>query len=204
MEKKLFKRKFKKNFFSIICATYNTDVSIFKLCNSLAVQKYKKFELIVCDQNKKGNLKKKLLKFKKKINYKYFNTKIGLSLSRNFGIKKSRGNFLLFLDDDIEMPNNFLFQLNKLLNIKKNNILCFRVKNKKNKKDFFNYPSKSRFIINEDEIFKFISSVSFVIKKNQALYFDNNLGLGSKRMFLSGEESDLLLRLFKNKSKIYC
>ena len=65
MQKNLFRRKNKKNLFSIICATLGKENNLFKLCESLQSQNYKKFELIICDQNKKNFNKITIKKFKK-------------------------------------------------------------------------------------------------------------------------------------------
>ena len=193
MQKNLFRRRIKKNFFSIICATLGNDTKLINLCNSLKNQNYKKFELIICDQNRE-NFNKVILKKFKNFKIKFFKTKIGLSKSRNFGIKKAKGNFLIFLDDDIILRKNYLSKINKNLNNLKCDIICYRVDNL-NQGYLLNYPSVSRYILNDDEIFNHISSVSFVIKNNNLILFDENLGLGSNYKFQSGEETDLILRV---------
>lgn len=195
MQKNLFRRRIKENFFSIICATVGTENKLINLCNSLKNQNYKKFELIICDQNKK-NFNRDILKKFKNFKIKFFKTKIGLSKSRNFGIKKAIGNFLIFLDDDITLRRNYLSKINKNLNNHKCDIICYKVNNL-NQGYLLKYPNVSRYILNNDEIFNHISSVSFVIKNNNLILFDENLGLGSKFKFQSGEETDLILRAKK-------
>ena len=107
MQKILFRRKNKKNLFSIICATLGKENNLFKLCESLQSQNYKKFELIICDQNKENFNRVTIKKFKK-IKIKFLKTKIGLSKSRNQGIKVASGDFFIFLDDDILLKKNYL------------------------------------------------------------------------------------------------
>ena len=86
--------------FSIICATINNLNQIKKLCNSLQKQKYKKFELIICDQNKNNNniIIKNIYK---NLRIRFVKSSVGLSKARNKGINISKGNFLIFLDDDV-------------------------------------------------------------------------------------------------------
>lgn len=192
--------------FSIICATYKNSSSILALLNSLKRQKYKNFELIICDQNQNFLIKKITNSYKKKIKIHYLRTPIGLSKSRNIGLKKITGSYVLFLDDDIEVPKKFFINLNKIINSKIekniNNIICYKVFDEF-KKTFLNYPKSSFFIEKESEIFKYISSVSFVVKYNNNLKFNNNLGLGSRDIFQSGEETELLINLFRQKYKIF-
>ena len=199
MQKTIYKRKNKNYFFSIICATLGSENYIDKMINSLSEQNHKKFELIICDQNK-NNKNLEILKRYKDINYKYVKCEKGLSLARNEGISKSSGDILIFIDDDIILEKNHLYKLNYEFNKKKIDILCYNVINQNNKK-LLNYPDKKFYISKIDEIFNFISSVSFAIKKTNNLKFDTNIGLGSKSIFLSGEETDLIINEFKKKNK---
>lgn len=195
MEKVFNKGKNKKKFFSIICATFGKESKINKLCHSLSKQKYKNFELIICDQNN-HNFNKDVIKKFHNINIKFLKTKIGLSNSRNIGIKNSIGNYLIFLDDDIELNNNYLKKINTAYQNTKCEILCYKVQSK-NKKNLLNYPSADCCIETTQQIFNNISSVSFVIKNNNKLLFDKKLGLGSNNIYQSGEETDFILRAVK-------
>jgi glycosyltransferase involved in cell wall biosynthesis len=192
-----------QNYFSIICATYKNNLSILKLLNSLSLQKYKNFELIICDQNNGKMIEKIKENFIKKIKIIYMRSKVGLSVSRNLGLKKTKGNYILFLDDDISVPKSFFFKLDKIIKYqKKNDIICYKILNS-NKKPFLKYPKKDFLITEEKYIFKYVSSVSFAVKKNKYIKFNNNLGLGSNGIFQSGEETELLLNLYKNNFKFF-
>lgn len=202
MEKYFNKTKKKNFFFSIICATLGKENKIENLCQSLNAQNYKNFELIVCDQNNQNFNKKKIKKFNK-LKIKFLKSKIGLSTSRNIGIKKSKGDYLIFLDDDIYLNKNFLKKINYLINICNVEVISYKVVDKKNKA-LLNYPKSNCFIKHPNQIFEFISSVSFVIKKKKNLFFDEKIGLGSKYLFKSGEETDFLIRAVKKfKYKIF-
>ncbi len=91
---------------SIVLPYYENEKYIFKTINSILNQTYKKFELIIIfDEYFKTQNKvyKKLIKLKKK-NKKLkiiLNKKnLGVSLSRNIGISRSRGKFIAFIDSD--------------------------------------------------------------------------------------------------------
>ena len=202
------KSSYSKNYsnkFSIICATYKNSFSILSLIKSLKNQQYKNFELVICDQNKNNTIKKIIYPYKNIIKIHHLKTSIGLSKSRNKGLEKITGSYVLFLDDDIIVPRKFFLNLSKIINqqIKKNNtIICFKILNEIGK-TLLKYPKSNYIIKKESEIFKYISSVSFVVKYNKFIKFNNNLGLGSKSIFQSGEETELLINLFKKKYKIF-
>ena len=119
---KVYKKKKSKYLFSIICATINNQNQIKKLCNSLKKQSYKKFELIICDQSQ-FSANKNIRKIYKNLKIKYINSNIGLSKSRNKGINISKGDYLIFLDDDITFEKNYLEKINNLLNKSNHKIL---------------------------------------------------------------------------------
>tara|TARA_Y100000768_G_C23987597_1_gene689917 strand:+ start:697 stop:1554 length:858 start_codon:yes stop_codon:yes gene_type:complete len=201
--KKIYKKiKKRGKFFSIVCATKGNDNQLNELCNSLNNQIYKNFELIICDQNI-NDKNKAFLKIFKNLQIKYIKSKVGLSFARNKGIRSSKGDFLIFLDDDIILKKNFLKKINDLLNKNNHNIIAYSVEDE-NKKKFLKYPKKSCYLINLNQIFNSISSVSFVINSKNKLFFDKEIGLGSKSIYQSGEETDYILRVIKKfKYKIY-
>ena len=74
-------------------------------------------EILVVIQ--KAKQKKDLLLRYPRITFLYYVDDLGLSLARNFGIEKSSGDYLVFLDDDAFVNENFIDVLTK--NILKNN-----------------------------------------------------------------------------------
>jgi GT2 family glycosyltransferase len=88
-------------FISVIIPTYNRGKPLIVTLNSLLVQNYPRFEIIVVDQsNRKYPEKENFFKtLRPKI--KYFKLSIAnAAAARNLGVKKAKGNILLFLDDD--------------------------------------------------------------------------------------------------------
>ena len=186
----------KKKKFSIICATVGRSNQINKLCKSLDNQIYKNFELIICDQNRQ-NFNLKLKKIYTGIKIIFLKSKIGLSKARNKGVKVAKGDYFLFLDDDVYFNKNFLKNIDKTINKTKADILAYSVVNKHGK-FLLNYPKKDTYLNNTSEIFNSISSVSFAIKSNKKIFFDNKIGLGSKSIYQSGEETDYILKAIRN------
>jgi len=99
-------------FVSVIIPTYNREDFVINLIKDLSNQDYNNFEVIVIDQSEKDCLKLKNLidDSLKKMKVVYLkDKKRGVSRARNLGIFNSKGDFIVFLDDDISIPNrNFL------------------------------------------------------------------------------------------------
>lgn len=88
---------------SVVIPYYQCRDYIFQSVNSVINQTYKNWELIIVDDENTNDSKYLLNQVKSKHqNIKIFSTKsnIGVGLARNFGIKKSKGKFIAFLDSD--------------------------------------------------------------------------------------------------------
>ena len=91
---------------SVIITTYNSEKFITRALESVFLQSYKKFEVIVVDDCSSDETINILQKYKKKIFIikKIINS--GPANSRNLGIKHSKGDLICFLDsDDYWMKN---------------------------------------------------------------------------------------------------
>jgi len=88
---------------SIIIPYYKKKEFISKTLNSIFKQTYTNYEiLIIYDDKEKTDLLylKKLTKHNSKIKIFVNNKNYGAGYSRNFGIKKSKGKFIAFIDSD--------------------------------------------------------------------------------------------------------
>ena len=189
--------KVNKFLFSLILCVYGKKKEYLNFLYSLKNQKYKNFELIIVDQNKIPISKPKNFSFKIKI----VRSKPGLSISRNLGIKYSRGKYLAFPDDDCAYMDNTLKIAYKNFSNNNGDIITGITVNKFKKKTLLKYPNKKKLYTKLD-IVRSLNSISFFVKKKNIL-FDKNLGLAGKRI-LSGEETDYVLRYVKKfKSKVY-
>jgi glycosyltransferase involved in cell wall biosynthesis len=94
--------------FSIIIPTYNRANLIAKTLHSVLNQSFSDFEVIVVDDGSTDNTEAVMSNFvSPKVHY--FKIPNGeRAKARNFGVKKSQGNFVTFLDsDDLLMPHFF-------------------------------------------------------------------------------------------------
>lgn len=111
----------KKNFVSIIIPYYNYSQYLDQCLESVLKQKYKKFEVIIVDDYSERNEYQKLLdivnKYSEIINITVHNNdkNLGLTLTRNEGVKLSKGEFILFLDPDDNIHEDYLLKTIKVL-----------------------------------------------------------------------------------------
>lgn len=113
----------KNDLISIIIPTLNEVANIKKCLQSCQKQSYKNIEIIVVDNFSKDNS----LQVAKKYTKKCFLYGSERSAQRNFGAKKAKGEYLLFLDADMQLTKNCLLEaLSKIKD--KNRIIAFSEK----------------------------------------------------------------------------
>jgi glycosyltransferase involved in cell wall biosynthesis len=188
--------------FSLIMATLGRKEEIALFLNLLTEQTYKKFELIIIDQNDDDCVYDLYLKYREKIPLKYIrNNKKGLSLSRNVGLDNCIGDIIAFPDDDCEYDKQTLENVLSFFN--DNPEYAFytcNTKDKNSQNTILKSVTKSRDIT----IFNIMrTGISFTIfiraDAIKQFRFDEQLGVGAE--YGSGEESDLLLYLLKSNNK---
>ncbi len=110
-----------KPFFTIIIPTLNEENFVGKLFDDLIKQDFKNFEIILVDAHSEDEtieVAKKystLLPIQKIIQIKGRN----VSKQRNTGAENAQGSYLVFLDADSRIKNNFLRKLDKYIKIHK-------------------------------------------------------------------------------------
>ena len=113
--------------YSIIVCTKDRKDTLHKSINTLISNLGllgKSTEILIVDQSQ-NNLTRKLIK-KLKSKYKTFSiryirsNRVGISISRNIGIKNSSGKLIVFVDDDIVLPPNWLKVIDQITERYKN------------------------------------------------------------------------------------
>lgn len=107
---------------SIIMTAYNSEKYIHRAIDSILAQTYKNIELIIVDDCSTDDTFNILLSYSKKdirIKPLYCQKNMGTYCAKNYGITKSRGEFIALQDsDDISLSNRIETQLNILLSDK--------------------------------------------------------------------------------------
>ena len=94
---------------SIIIPTFNAVEFLSRAIESALQQTYPNFEILIIDDGSTDDTRS-VIQVNKRIKY-YHQENKGLSSARNFGIEKSRGDYLVFLDADDWLEKDAL-QLN--------------------------------------------------------------------------------------------
>jgi glycosyltransferase involved in cell wall biosynthesis len=102
-------------FFSIIIPTYNRAHIIRSAIEAVLVQTFSDFELIISDDGSTDNTEKIVMPLLKDSRIKYFvQSNNGVCAARNFGAKKATGKYLVFLDSDDSISENWLYDFHNL------------------------------------------------------------------------------------------
>ena len=86
---------------SVIVTTFNRKLFLTEALNSILNQTFKDFELIIVDNYSDYDFIAHINSFKDKRIRAYQNENNGvIAVNRNFGLKKAKGEYLAFCDDD--------------------------------------------------------------------------------------------------------
>lgn len=114
--------------YSIIIPIYNVEKFLKNCLDSVVNQTYKNFEVITIVDKCDDNSEKIVDKYIKKYDWiKIYEEHTGLAKARNIGIQKAIGDYIVLLDSDDYLENDFLETINKALNDKPD-ILRFQVR----------------------------------------------------------------------------
>lgn len=192
-------------FFSIILPTFNREKKIIKAINSVLNQTYENWELIIIDNYSDDNTEKIIRRINNnKIHYFKYSNNGNIAKSRNFGIKKSKGNFLCFLDSDDWWNSKKLYYAQKFLKkgykflyhdmiIRRKNII-FDIK--------LSYCRQLKSLQFEDlkKNGPAFATSSVVVEKDlfsECNFFDEN------NLYIAWEDYDAWLRISKNYDNFY-
>ena len=194
---------------SVIIITYGRKEDLRFCLDSVLMQEYDNYEMIVIDNNEDeliSNYLKELISRivdKDKVRYYKMNKNLGVTGGRNYGIKKAQGDILMFLDDDafLESKNAFRKVNASFLQRLQIGVLTFKVINYYSKKiERKEFPHKNK-KLNPGKKFE----TSYYIGAGHAIKKEvfNKAGLYSEDFFYGMEELDLSFKIIYNGYKIY-
>lgn len=95
--------------FSIIIPVYNRPQEVDELLDSLTHQSFKDFEVVVVEDGSTENCEQICQKYADKLTLSYYyKANSGPGPSRNYGAERSQGEYLVILDSDVIVPDNYL------------------------------------------------------------------------------------------------
>ncbi len=188
-------------FFSIVIPFRDTIKNITNCLDSIKNQNFHDYEVYLIDDGSSVDLKKYIIKKYKKTKLIVNKSNRGVSYSRNKGILKSKGKYIVFIDSDDLLSENFLSNVYKKLKNNKYDFLYIDSKNSKTNKINFNFidkQNKDKFFlkkITNFENFK-IHSWNYIIRSNivKKKLFLNNLKFYEDQVFIS----NILLKKYKS------
>ena len=95
--------------YSVIVPVYNRPAEVDELLGSLCKQTLKDFEVIVVEDGSTEKSDTICDRYKDQLDLKYyFKDNTGPGPSRNYGAERSNGEYLIILDSDVIVPDNYL------------------------------------------------------------------------------------------------
>jgi len=95
--------------FSIIIPLYNRPQEIKELLESLTLQTYRNFEVLVLEDGSVNDAADIVKSFEDKLNVRYFEKKNeGQGFTRNYGFERARGDYFIIFDSDCLIPADYL------------------------------------------------------------------------------------------------
>ena len=126
---------------SIIIPVYNAEKYLEKCIESIFYNIKNSLEVILINDGSKDNS----LKIIKELMQKYDSIKLidnsnnGVSYSRNLGIKKAKGDYIMFVDSDDELKKNWFKKINNYMSENYDIIYFSKYNLKSNKNDLLKY-----------------------------------------------------------------
>ena len=99
---------------SIIIAIYNRKDELFELLNSLSRQTDKDFDVIIVDDGSILNLRPTAELFHESLKIEFFRKdNSGPGLSRNYGARRAKNDWLVFVDSDVIVETDYIQNIKK-------------------------------------------------------------------------------------------
>lgn len=189
-------------YFSIIIPVYNRPDEINELLESLLQSTYTDdYEIVIVEDGSTITCEEVVAKYSNSLNISYYyKENSGPGDSRNFGMKKAKGDYFIIFDSDCIIPKQYLKDVEKEL--KSNYVDCFGGPDKA-LKSFSNIQKAINFAMTSFLTTGGIRGGSEKLNKFQPRSF--NMGI-SKKAFIDsngfgnihpGEDPDLSIRLWK-------
>ena len=104
--------------YSIIVPVFNRPDEVDELLESLCSQTLKDFEVVIVEDGSQKPCKDVCDKYAGLLDLHYYNKEnSGPGQSRNYGVERAQGEYVIILDSDVVLPNGYLAAVNSQLSI---------------------------------------------------------------------------------------
>lgn len=183
-----------KNKISVIIPVYNSEKTIIRTLDSILKQTYKNYEVIIVNDGSSDNSLNIINQFcegKKNFLVKNIENN-GVSNARNVGIDNSSGDYLVFLDSDDWVDNDYFENIINDINGFDLIVYSFRTNNNNSIKTIFynenidNSISKIEFckLLTKYRLFANVTNKVFLREKVNTIRFDTSTNLGEDYEFV--------------------
>lgn len=183
--------------FSLILATVDRTPEVARFLEALDRQTYRRFELIVVDQNSENRMDRLLEQYKDHLQITHLRAPRGLSRARNLGIAAATGDVFAFPDDDCWYPNDLLESVTAWFATSHPDAVAGRAVDSAGRASGDVRWDRDGGAITTANVWRRAISFTVFLRKQvveRVGPFDETLGAGSGTPWLSGEETDYLLR----------
>jgi glycosyltransferase involved in cell wall biosynthesis len=190
---------------SLVAATVGRVNELERFCESLALQSYRDFELLVVDQNSDDRLVPLIARFGERFSVHHLRAERGLSHARNVALPLCCGDLVAFPDDDCVYPPDLLERVAGLfasrVDLDGVSGRCLTTEGTPRGR----WAPRST-VIGKYNIFG--RCISFTMFLRRSLVerigpFDESLGLGAASPWLGAEDYDYLLRAAQAGAVLY-
>jgi glycosyltransferase involved in cell wall biosynthesis len=197
-----------KDLVSIIIPTYNRASIIGETLNSVLAQTYENWECIIVDDGSTDNTYELIQDYiDKDSRFRYYRSPdshlSGASGARNYGFKKSKGEYINWLDSDDLMVSDKLEKQINVLNESKNCVVCFCKALIFNKNETYAKKSKEFGVL---DLYKDHVTRQVDIGTNQPLWRHSFLEVHPlyDENIVVGEDYEFYVRIFNAVGSDYC
>lgn len=104
-------------FYSVIVPVYNRPQEVLELLESLCLQTYRNFEVLIVEDGSDQPCEDTVGQFQDRLNIRYFfKPNSGQGFSRNYGFERARGDYFIVFDSDCLIPEHYFQTVDDFLN----------------------------------------------------------------------------------------
>jgi cellulose synthase/poly-beta-1,6-N-acetylglucosamine synthase-like glycosyltransferase len=104
--------------YSVILPTFGRPDEVTNFLESMSIQKFTNFDIFVVDGSPNDVLHPVVENYRTRLDIKYFHEYgLGASESRNLGCQKASGDFLVFIDSDCVVPEDYFVKVDDFLKL---------------------------------------------------------------------------------------
>lgn len=113
--------------YSVIIPVYNAEKTLQRCLNSILLQKYREAEVILINDgstDSSGEICEQFMQVYPQVKY-FFQKNQGVSVARNKGMSLASGEYILFVDSDDYVSNDYFYNIDKLLEFHDTDLIIF-------------------------------------------------------------------------------